>query len=192
MAKIEIEESELAALNAVHKVVQTALANPKTRTTMLTIQKTLNPDAVIPELDATEGVMKAVNAVNEKLDSFMTRLNESETAAAERSRTAELTQRVQNGQGLLKRAGYQKEGIDAIEELMLSEGISSYAAGKALFESLNPPASPADMSRTSKWGSSLDDDIQSGEAYKRLWETQGQDDSWLNENIAKVRNEFRQ
>ncbi len=191
MAKVEIEESELAALQRVNQFATTALANPRTRNAMLKVQKTLNPEQVIPELDAAEQVRGEFAPVMEQLAALTKKLDERDTKADEDRRTAEANARISAGHAYLAKHGYQAEGIAKIEELMLAEQTTSYAMGLALFEKLNPAPSPADMSRTSPWGANLDPGIQTSDDYKRLWESQGQDQQWLDESIAKVRSEFR-
>lgn len=191
MPKVEIEESELAALRNVNAFVDTGLKNPKTRKQMLAIDRLLHPDKSIPELDATEGVMAAVNEVKETVAGLLTKMNERDTASEETRRTAELASRVQKGQEYLTANGYNAEGVKKIEDLMLAENISSYAAGLALFERLNPAPTPADNSRTPRFGDLSGNDVTSVD-YKDLWESQGQSDKWLNDSIANVRKDFRQ
>jgi hypothetical protein len=52
MALVEIDEAELRSHRAVTEAMQKMLANPKTRGQLLRLQKTVNPDLVIPEVDA--------------------------------------------------------------------------------------------------------------------------------------------
>lgn len=189
MAKIEIEDTELAALQRVHKVAETMLANPKTRTEFLKLQKVITPDAVIPELDATANVMTAVKGVEEKLNGLMKSLDDDQQKRAEDSRTRELAARVTAGQDYLVKAGYNAEGVAKIEALMLSESIGSYAAGLALFERLNPPARPSEGS-TSRWGDMSGNDVQTDD-YKELWDSQGRSENWLQNSIENVRKDFR-
>lgn len=191
MPKIEVEESELAALQRVNKFAESALGNPKTRADMLRIQKTLNPDAVIPELDATDNVMKVVSGVEQKVDALMKKLDERDTKTEEDRRNHTLASKMQAGQEFLAKKGYNADGIKKVEDLMLAENIGSYAAGLALFEQMNPPAAPSDSSRTSRFGASFDDDFQKADDYKALWESQGQDENWLQQSLATVRKEFR-
>lgn len=190
MPKVEIEESELQQLQQVNSFATTALANPKTRATMLRIQKTLHPDTAIPEIDAEEHLMEGVRAVEKKVDDLMTKLSERDAAAEEARRNADLNQRMVAGQKMLREHGYQDDGIKKIEELMLAEGIGSYAAGLALFEKLNPPSEPADNSRAQPFGSVSDNDMNA-EDMKDLWETQGNSERWVEKSLANVRNEFR-
>ncbi len=189
MAKIEIEESELANLKAVNTFVEAGLKNPKTRTQLLGVQKTLNPEAVIPELDAAEGVMKSVNAISERLDGFMKKLDERDTQSEETRRTNALQEKMTKGQQYLRDSGYGDDGVKKIEELMLQEGISSYAAGMAYFERLNPPPKPSNGS-SSRWPAPIGD-IASPDN-KALWESQGDDDTWLHDAINAASPAFRQ
>lgn len=190
MAKIEIEEAELANLRQVNQFASSALSNPKTRESMLKIQKALNPDAVIPELDAADQVMKAVKGVEDKVDGMMKSLNEERTKLQEDQRTSQAQQRMAAGQKLLVEHGYNAEGVAKIEKLMLDEGIVSYAAGIAYFEKLNPPSAPADNSRVSRFGSLSDNNDIQADDYKELWESQGVSENWLQQSLAKVRSEF--
>ena len=57
MALVEIDDGELASYKQVATVVNGLMANPKTRRTLLQAQKELNPNLVIPELDATAPVL---------------------------------------------------------------------------------------------------------------------------------------
>lgn len=190
MAKVEIEESELASLQAVNKFVDAGLKNPKTRTTLLGVQKTLNPETVIPELDAADGVLKAVNAVAESVAALKKDIDDTRTTQAEAVRTSELQGRVSKGQDYLRGHGYNEEGIKKVEDLMLQENIASYAAGLALFERLNPPSKPADSS-SSRWGTPAAADITLADN-KELWESQGDSELWLQKQIAAAKQEFRQ
>lgn len=189
MAKVEIEESELAELRQVNTFVTAGLKNPKTRTQLLGVQKTLNPDAVIPEIDAAEGVMKSVKAVEDKVDAFMQKLTERDAQSEEQRRTASLQDKMSKGQDYLRGNGYNEDGVKKVEELMLAEGISSYAGGLALFEKLNPPSRPAEAS-TRRWIAP-----QGGEPIadnKALWESQGDDENWLRSAINDASPAFRQ
>lgn len=190
MAKVEIEEAELLALRNVRTFANTALQNPKTRKQMLAIDKALNPDKPIPELDAAEQVMTVVNDVKAQVDGIMKKLDERQTSDETSRATAALAARVQAGQEYLAKNGYAADGIEKIEALMLQENIASYAAGLALFERLNPPASPADVSRTSRFGSLSDQDLGTDDN-KELWESQGQSESWFQKSLDNVRRDFR-
>lgn len=190
MPKIEIEESELADLKRVQGFASAALANPKTRQTMLRVQKELNPDSVIPELDAAEGVLTQVRGVEEKLDALNRKLDERAAKDAEDRVTAEFSRKIASGREYLTKSGYGADGIAKIEALMDAEGIVSYPAAMAYFEKLNPPQAPSDVSRAGRFNDLSGNDVQA-EDFKGLWDSQGQSDTWLDQSIQRVRNEFR-
>lgn len=190
MAKVEIEESALAELTAVNNFVSGALKNPKTRRTLLGVQKALNPDASIPELDATDHVMSAVGEIKTMVEGVKADLEKRTSDDAEARRVASLQDRVSKGQDYLRAHGYQDDGIKKVEELMLAENIASYAAGLALFEKINPPQAPADETRIGRFGSMSDADVE-GDFFKKLMETQGRDDHVVNSMVADTRKAFR-
>ena len=99
-------------------------------------------------------------------------------AETERAQSTRLNSRVEDGRKVLANAGYNAEGIEKVEKLMLDRQIADYDAGMALFERINPPSRPMDEP-SSRWGSNLPTEIEQGADYKQLWETQGQDDQWL-------------
>ena len=192
MAKVEIDQAELDALRRVQGFADAALANPKTREDMLRINKALNPDKPIPELDATDRVLGVVKVVEEKLDGVLKTIGKAEEDRLEREAKAGIQSRIDAGQALLRRHNYTAEGIDKIEKLMLERGIGDYEAGMALFASLNPPSAPADAS-SSRWGSMSDQPLSPGnEDYKELFESQGQSENWLQNQLTNIRREFRQ
>lgn len=192
MPKVEIEESELAALQQVTKFFQTGLANPKTRQDVLRLQKTLNPEAVIPELEAADHVSATVKTVEEKVDAVLKRLDERLAKDEETSREKTLREQVDTGRAQLRAAGYNAEGVEKVEKFMLENGVANYAAGMAYFEKLNPPSAPADAS-TSRWGS-LPDPVNVQDDHKALWDSRGigaAAEAWTDAQISKIRSEFR-
>ncbi len=190
MPKIEIEESELLALKKVQGFAEAALNNPKTRRTMLEVQKTLTPDAVIPELDAAKGVLDQLKGVEEMVQGLSKKLDDRAAADEEARRTAAFEGKIRTGREYLTKSGYGADGVEKIEALMQSEGIVSYAAGMAYFEKLNPQPGPSDVSRTGRFGDLSGNDVQTDD-FKDLWDSQGQSESWLNQSINRVRSEFR-
>lgn len=190
MAKtIEMDEAEVAELQRLANFTRAGLSNPKTRETILRVQKTLDPNAAIPELDARDGVMDAVKEVSSELAKMRKEMADIAAADAEKNRTAELQGRVARGHDYLRGQGYNPDGITKIEEVMLAENISSYPAGLAYFEKLNPPAKPADAS-TQRW-IPPHPALQTADN-KELWESQGDSETWLRDSIASARNDFRQ
>lgn len=188
MAKVEIEEADLVAYRRIHGVADALLTNPETRQEFLALQKKINPKAVIPEIDARDAVLSAIDAklnpIMEELRGFKASREKDDQDRAERG----LRRQREEGVSYLKGEGYLADGVQKIEELMLAENISSYAAGLALFERRNPPSQPADHS-----GSLIP--VQTGGAdatgddYKDLWDSQGRSEKWERDILTKIRSE---
>lgn len=193
MPKVEIDEAELHNLRNVAGFVDTALKNPKTREAVLKIDKALNPDKAIPELDAPSAVMAKLSEVTEAVVGLRKQIDDDRNARAEEERTQTLTRRVREGQQLLTESGYNAEGVAKIEAFMLENGIASYPAALAYFEKQNPRPTPADSS-ASRWGSMSDQVVENSADFKPLWESAGRGgeaDAWVNAEVSKIRREFR-
>lgn len=193
MPKVEIDEAELANLQGVARFADAALKNPATRKQMLAIDKALNPDKAIPELDAPAGVMAELAKVSEQVVGLSKKIDDDRSAREESERTRTLSRKVQDGQAMLGKAGYTAEGVEKIEALMLQEGIASYAAGLAFYEKLNPRPSPAEAS-ASRWGSMSDQPVdQTSTDFKPLWDSQGKGgeaDAWVNKVARETLKSF--
>lgn len=193
MPKVEIDEAELASLRNIREFTNTAFSNPKTREKMLRVQKDLNPEASVPEIDAADRVMGAVDKVMERVEAMSKRMDDREKNERETEATGRATRRLQEGQELLARNGYNAEGVKKIEDLMVERGISDYEAGLVLFEKKNPKPAPSEYS-SGRWGSMSDVENVQADDFKPLWETGGKGgeaDAWLNGQIKKIRTEFR-
>lgn len=125
--------------------------NPKTRTALLQLMKEDNPELAIPELDAAQPVYAEVKALRERLDAKEKTERETETARAKAESDRETAEAIANGRSLLQRRGYQKEGVEKIEEMMKARNLPDYEAAMALFERDQPkdaPAIPSSLNRS--------------------------------------------
>lgn len=191
MPKVEIDESELATLRQVNNFANTALGNPKTRQQMLRIQKAINPDAVIPELDAADSVRGELGEVMQEVKNLTKSISEEREARAREKQDSDAMGKIQKGRDFLVSKGYTAEGVQSIEAMMAAEGILSYAAGEAYWAKLNPAPAPADHSRSNGFfGPSAVDNIKADD-YKALWESAGRDESWVDASIQNVLKDFR-
>jgi len=142
MALVEIDESQLGAYQRVTEELNRLLNNPKTRRMVLQAKKTLDPDAMIPELDASEPLREEQNALAQKLDAIQQRLDEAEEKRAERERMAELSKTWEGGRSKLRNGGYTDEGIAEVEKFMEEKGVADHEVAAAAFERLHPPVEP--------------------------------------------------
>ena len=90
MALVEVDETELAAHRQVTATMNKLLNNPKTRRQILQAQKDLNPELVIPELEATVAVQGEVSKLAERLDAMAKAQDDerAERVKADRTRVA--------------------------------------------------------------------------------------------------------
>ena len=125
--------------------------NPKTRSTLLRLMKEDNPELAIPELDAAQPVLDEVKALRERLDAKEKKEQEDAAKLAKEASEREAAQAIEHGRALLQRKGYQKEGVEKIEEMMKARNLPDYEAAMALFERDQPrdaPAIPSNLNRS--------------------------------------------
>jgi hypothetical protein len=183
----EIDETQLAAFKNVDAFVRRGLANPKTRPLILNVQKELNPDTVIPEIDGNKPINDKIDALADRFEKFTTDLS---TKAEEREKEAALAQlraRWSEGQTLARKKGYADEGLKKLESFMEEKGIASHEVAIPYFEKLNPPPVQA-VSSGSRWDF-FGQQPSDGPDLKMLYE--GHDDQWLNQTVADTLNRVR-
>lgn len=142
MAKVEIDENQLAGLQKTAQIVQQMLSHPKARPLLQQAEKAFNPNLAIPEIDAQAPILSEIEKVNKRLDEQEKAAREREEKAAKESAERTLRDTWGKGRGKLKSTGYTDEGIDKIEKLMEERGIADHDAAAALYDRLNPPAEP--------------------------------------------------
>ena len=192
MPQVEIDESELSGLRQLQQTVQKWMGNPATRQKVLEAQKILNPDAVIPEIDAKKPIEEALGKLDARFADFEKRLDEDKAAREEAKKLAELNSRWSKGQNQLREQGYTQEGIDKIEKLMEERGIADHDAGAALFDRLNPPEQPI-LPQNSGFDMLTEAFSPAGDAAaeadrKMLFENP---DAWLNKSVTETLKDIR-
>ncbi len=161
MALIEVEEGEIRKLRAERdayapsKVLLDKLgSNPKTRGRVLELMKEANPDLVIPELDAAKPFIDKLDKTQKELDDLKKQLADDAKAREEHKRNSEVDGRIESGRALLRKLGYNDDGIKGVEEVMQKRGLADYEAAEAYFERENKadsgsPFVPGDYGRGS-------------------------------------------
>ncbi len=142
MALIEIDDSELASHRQVTETMQKLLANPKTRNMILRAQKIANPDAVIPELDATEPLRGELEDVRSTLASLTETLAADRAEREKASKMQALEKQWNAGRSKLRNNGYTDEGLEAVEKFMEDKGLADHEIAAAAYERFNPPQEP--------------------------------------------------
>lgn len=142
MALVEIDESELNSHRQVTQAMQNLLNNPKTRRKILEAQKELNPNMVIPELDAAEPLRAEYKSLSDQIAS-MAKIIEDDKAAREQEKTlSKLQKQWDSGRGKLRAAGYTDEGLAEVEKFMEEKGVADHEVAAAAYERLHPPVEP--------------------------------------------------
>lgn len=189
---VEIDENELSGLRQLQATVQKWMSNPAARQKILEAQKTINPDAVIPEIDAAKPIQDAMAKLDQRFSDFEKRLDEDKAAREEAKKLSELNSRWNKGRAMLSEQGYTTEGIERIEKLMEERGIADHDAGAALFDRLNPPEQPI-MPDNSGFGMLTEAFTPSGDANaeadrKLLFDNP---DAWLNKSVTETLKDIR-
>ena len=142
MALVEVDEGEYASHRQVTAAMQKLLANPATRKMVLSAQKLLDPNAVIPELDAAEGVRAEIGEVAKTMQAMREEMAAEKAARDEERRTAKMQATWDKGRNKLRATGYTDEGLEGVEKFMEERGIADHEIAAAAFEKLHPPAEP--------------------------------------------------
>src|SRR5262249_45274683 len=105
------DEQYSQALN-LDAFVRRGLANPATRRKLLEVNKELNPNVAIPEIDESDPLHAEIRRLHDRLDE---RDNQEKLAAMSAKWSA--------SQNKARRAGYTDEAINNLESFMQERGI---------------------------------------------------------------------
>lgn len=178
MSLVELDESEVLALRNSKAVLDRLGSNSKTRQRLLSLVKEISPDTAIPEIDAARPVLDVVSKVSERLDAMAKKMDERDADESKTKSAREIESMVEKGRAKLRTAGYQDDGIEAIEKLMQDRGLIDYDAAAALFEKQQPKdnmVQPSDYSKSWDFGTPADGDDTSK--------------NWLKDPVAQSRTE---
>ena len=152
MARVEIDEAELATHRGLTAALNGMLANPKSRSLVLQARKIADPNAHVPEVDAAAPIIGEMQRIREEMAAERkARKEEAEKAAEERAiATAQATLDKQEAQ--LRTAGWRDDGIAAVRKHAEERGIFDLEVAAAHFEKLNPPPEPVTPNGFGSWG----------------------------------------
>ena len=146
MPLVEVDDRELAEYQKITGFLKQGLSNPKTRRKILEVQRTLNPDAAIPELDAAAPMQDELAEVRKTLAEMNKTLADDKAEREQQKQLASLQRQWDKGRALLRKQGYVDEGIEAVEKFMEEKGIADHEVGMAAFERLRPAPEPVPVS----------------------------------------------
>lgn len=140
--------------------------NPKARQQYLKLWKEVQPDIVIPELDAATPHLERLDGFEKKFDAFVKTLEDEKTESQKKQTLEQIDAQIAKGRKKLKEQGWLDEGIASVEKLMQDRSISDYDAAAALWEKENPKDEPIIPSNFGESQWNLLSDNQSDEGIK--------------------------
>jgi hypothetical protein len=150
MAKIEIEETELANLKRVNDVAALVGKHPKARALLQEAVALAAPDEVGPEHRMRSEVNEALSAIREDLRKDREeREKEREERKAEEAKR-EMERRWVEGRTKARDAGYTAEGLEQLEAFMEKHEVFDHMIAIPAFERENPPPEPV-VTGGSRW-----------------------------------------
>ncbi len=190
MAKVEVDEAQLASAQNVVRTVAEIMKDPKRRTRLLELQKEAIPDVPIPEIDARKPIEEALNGMTKKFEEMQTEMQADREKRTNDVKLAEFQAKYDKGRNFLRARGYndQPEGIPAIEKLMADRGIADHEVGLVFYERLHPPQVPVISAGLSNFlaHARMDD---SDELTKQLIASHGDDNFVLDRMIENIKRE---
>jgi cytochrome P450 len=192
MARVEIEEADLKANQTLANTIQAMLRHPEARKRVLEAQKIIQPNAVIPEIDAAKPVTDAIEAMRKEMA--------EERAARQKEKEEELTaRRVNDFKSSWERAkdtvrglytDLNEDGISAIEKMAEERGIADFEAAAALWRRDHPPATPQ-APGGSGWAFFEDPQDNVKEFMEKQMASKGEDESGLARQVNSVLADIR-
>jgi DNA primase catalytic subunit len=176
----EVDDATYGQLANLDAFVRRGLANPKTRRKLLEVQKTLNPDIAIPEIDESD-------PVRTELAELRGQIEKDKTDREENARLGQMRDKWNAGKAFAKKKGFTDESLEKLEAFMETEGILTHQAAIPYYQELHPPPVPA-TSSGSRWdffGQQGDE----GPDMKLLFE--GKDDEFLDKTVRDTLNKVR-
>lgn len=184
MAKIEIDETEYAKLQNVGNVLSRMLSNPDSRKKVLEAHKITNPNAIVPEIDATKPINDALAAISEEVKKVAKSVEDDKIEREQTARRTEFDNKWSAGKAAARKAGYTDDGLKALEEYMADKGVLDHEVAMPAFERTHPLPTQVTASREGFDAFQAINDTN--EEMKRLVETQGQDPSTVRNLISKT------
>lgn len=142
MPLIEIDETELANYRSVSTAVNAMLKHPEARKRVLEAQKLINPDAVIPEIDAAKPFMSELEKTRAEIQAMREAAEADKVERDKERRMAEMEKQWNKGRSKLRESGYTADAITKIEALMEEKGVADHEIAASYFDKLHPTPEP--------------------------------------------------
>lgn len=192
MPQITVDESAWLSRSAVDEAVSKMLAHPKARKMVLQAQKMVNPEAVIPELDAAEPINSELAEVKRMIAEEAAARRAEAEARNQEKQLQQFQQGWERQKAQLRQAGWQDQGITAIEKFAHDNGIGDLSIAADAWERRNPPPSPETPNGAGGWN--FFDNVlgdQDDKFVEKMIASRGEDEAALNAEINATLKEYR-
>ena len=191
MATVEVDEEQLRQLTGLQRTVQAIWANPKARKLVQQAQKTVDPNAKTPDLDAEAQILGPVEEIRKEFKDFIAK---TQAEKDEDRKNAELS-RIRQVQdlGFAKLKGemkYTDDGLAAVKKLMEDKAILDPLDAAAIFERDHPPQTPVTPGGTGAWNFT-ELPTEGADHLKKMIDTKGTNDLIAEKMAWEAINEVR-
>jgi len=193
MATIEVDEAAFLKNQQLAGLVNKMLATPGSRRRVLEAHKIVDPNVVIPELDAAKPVEDAVTAMNKRMEDFMAAQEKQRADDKAEKAKNEFVTKFESGRAHLRSEyGVTDEGLKKVEDLMTQAGIVDHEIGYAAFSKLNPEPEPAPPAPNSGFRGLFGDVSKNPDEFiKSMHASKGNDEGALDKHIHDILQDVR-
>ena len=187
MATIEVDEGEFQVGQKLRNTLARIVANPDAKKLIQRAHKMVDPTAITPDLDADESKTALTGEWEKKFNDLQGAIA-ADKAERERNETiGALNARLESGKKSLRDSGWTKEGVEAVEKVMLDKGISDIEIAAAWVEKTMPSPEIATPRGFGSWDFASPPK-EDEKFIKGLFDSHGENDQLvLNEALATVR-----
>lgn len=187
---VDVDETEFVNQQNLAALYGKIWQNPQSRELLTRAAKIVNPNAVTPELDATDRVMSEITKRDEKIDALQARLDADKAEREQATQLQTFQHSWEQKRGSLRKLGYTDDGIEKIEQLAQERGIVDLEAAAALFDRMNPPQQVTASSGFAPFDTFNPSD-RDNENFKALMEAKGDDPMTENKMIREALDDYR-
>lgn len=188
---VEIDEADLLAKNQVVGLVDLILKNPGARKQFHQAVKTVRPDTVIPEIDAKDEVMAALEIERQARLALEKQIADDKAKVEADAKTASFVAKWNGQKDKLRSEGWLDDGLAEVEKMAQERGIADLAAAAALYEKEHPPAEPVTPAAGIGSFDLFREQGEDKDMMKKLLESRGEDDSALSSLVNSALTDLR-
>jgi len=194
MNKIEVDEGQFLATRKTVELLNKMLAHPEARRKVLEAHKTIDPNVVIPEIDARKPVDDAVKSLESKFEKFMSDFQSNEAKKQQEAERNAFVSRFEQGRSRLREQyGVTDDGLKKIEELMQQHNIVDHDIAHAAFTRMYPEPEPAPPTPNFGFNGLFGDVSKNPDEFiKSMHASKGNDEAALDRRIHEILTDVRQ